>query len=127
MTSRAIGPMGPRAIACNNPALVRMRGHLYLDEMLDVVDFGVAACGGQETWRSQRLLKYPSRLAIQRSDIKSDGCRKRWNCDKTAAARRPETWEFDAAAAGPSTVRDRSQGGLETVKGGSKRRSFQAR
>ena len=127
MTSRAIGPMGPRAIASNNPALVRMRGHLYLDEMLDVVDFGVAACGGQETLRSQRLLKYPSRLAIQRSDIKSDGCRKRWNCDKTAAARRPEVWESDASATGPSTIRDHSQDGLEAVKGAAKRRTCQAR
>jgi len=54
-----------------SPAFARMKGMFYLDEMRDVVDFGVAtSCDA------------PIRLAIQRSEIKIDGSRKRWNGDK---------------------------------------------
>jgi hypothetical protein len=73
----------PARIGCASalaPALARMKGLSYLDEMLDVVDFGVATRGAQESI-SQRL-KHPGRLCIQRSAIKIDGQRKRWNCDK---------------------------------------------
>lgn len=73
----------PARIGCASalaPALARMKGLSYLDEMLDVVDFGIATRGAQETI-SQRL-KHPGRLCIQRSAIKIDGQRKRWNCDK---------------------------------------------
>lgn len=76
-------PARPGRSAAFSPALARMKGLSYLDEMLDVVDFGVATPSREMACMhpSQRI-KHPSRLSVQRSEIKSDGGRKRWNCDK---------------------------------------------
>jgi hypothetical protein len=69
-------------ISALSPALARIKGMAHTNEMLDVVDFGVSASRGQEAGAIERRLKHPARLAIKRSEIKSDGGRKRWHCDK---------------------------------------------
>jgi hypothetical protein len=92
-------PARPGRSAALSPALARMKGLSYLDEMLDVVDFGVATPPSREMAGmppSQRV-KHPSRLSIQRSEIKSDGGRKRWNCDME---RRDGVRGFETAVSG---------------------------
>jgi hypothetical protein len=77
MASRSLGQR-LRSQAVVTPAVARLKG---MTEMLDIVDFGVATCEGDKLLRSQGL-KYPTHLAIQRSAIKTDGGRKRWQCNK---------------------------------------------
>ena len=62
--------------------LARMKGMAHLDEMLDVVDFGISPSRGHDCSAAERRLKHPSRLALKRSELKTDGGRKRWHSDK---------------------------------------------
>ena len=71
--------------ACVSPAFARIKG-LSARE-LDVVDFGVPARGAQGA--TEAPCAGPLRHAIKRSEIKVDGCRKRWNCDKSRCAESP--------------------------------------
>ena len=76
MGSRMIN--SPRGRSCGvSPLTTYMKGFSHLNEMLDVVDFGVPACSDMA-----RRINHPQRLAIKRSEVKGDGSRKRWNCDK---------------------------------------------
>ena len=77
MASRSLGQR-LRSQTVVSPAVARLKG---MTEMLDIGDFGVATCEGDKLLRSQRL-KDPTQLSIQRSDIKTDGGRKRWQCNK---------------------------------------------
>ena len=83
MASRSMVHGRLRAHGAVAPAVARLKG---MAETLDLVDFGVAAGDGDRLLRSQRM-KVPARLAIQRSDIKTDGGRKRWHCNKVSATR----------------------------------------
>ena len=88
MASRSMAHGRLLSPAAGAPAVARLKG---MAETLDLVDFGVAAGDGDRLLRSQRI-KDTARLAIQRSDIKTDGGRKRWHCNKVCnkvAATRP--------------------------------------
>ena len=82
MASTRTCPMRPSHSGGISLGLARIKGMTCLDEMLDVVDFGVSTSRGQDFSAMERRLKHPSRLAIKRSDLKFDGARKRWHCDK---------------------------------------------
>ena len=91
------------------PAVARLKG---MAETLDLVDFGVAVGDGDRLLRSQRI-KDSARLAIQRSDIKTDGGRKRWHCNKVAATR-PATAASRLGAESPTLSRQASRGAETT-------------
>ena len=109
--------------ACVSPAFARIKG-LSARE-LDVVDFGVPGRGAQGAVEAP--CSGPLRHAIKRSEIKIDGCRKRWNCDKNRCTESPRA---DAAreAIPKSRVRassvgcgSASQHGAENQENGQKR------